>query len=86
MLINCNDPLAQAADLFCDQEMDIETIETSIASVLKAIGEDPEREGLQRTPHRVAKSYQELLSGYRVDPKALINDAIFSVSYDQIGS
>ncbi len=84
MLINCDDPLAEAADLFCDEEMDTETIEASIASVLKAIGEDPEREGLQRTPHRVAKSYQELLSGYRMDPKALINDAIFSVSYDQM--
>ena len=84
MLINCNDPLAQAADLFCEEEMDSQTIEKSIYSVLKAIGEDPEREGLQRTPHRVAKSYQELLSGYRMDPKALINDAIFSVSYDQM--
>ena len=42
------------------------------------------REGLLRTPHRVAKSYEELLAGYRMDPKALINDAIFNVAYDEM--
>ena len=84
MVENCNDPLAQAADLFCEEEMDIDGIETSVKKILTSIGEDPEREGLLRTPQRVAKSYQELLSGYRMDPKALINDAIFSVSYDQM--
>jgi GTP cyclohydrolase I len=51
---------------------------------LEAIGEDPEREGLIKTPHRVAKSYKELLAGYRMDPKAIINDAIFDVAYDEM--
>lgn len=84
MVEDCNDPLALAADLFCKEEMDLDTIEKSMRDVLTAIGEDPEREGLVNTPHRVAQSYQELLSGYRMDPKALINDAIFDVAYDQM--
>ena len=84
MVDNCNDPLALAADLFCDEEMDIDTIESSVENILEAIGEDPERQGLIKTPHRVAKSYKELLAGYRMDPKALINEAVFDVAYDEI--
>jgi GTP cyclohydrolase I len=61
-----------------------EQIERSVHSILEAIGEDPEREGLQRTPHRVAKMYAELTAGYHVDPQALINDAIFTVDYDEM--
>lgn len=84
MIDNCNDPLALAADLFCEEEMDIDTIESSVENILEAIGEDSEREGLIKTPHRVAKSYKELLAGYRMDPKALINDAVFDVAYDEM--
>lgn len=84
MVANCNDPLVLAADLFCQNEMDIESIEASVKDVLVAIGEDPDREGLMRTPQRVAKSYGELLGGYRMDPQELINDAIFDVAYDQM--
>lgn len=84
MVEDCNDPLALAADLFCEDEMDLDTIEDSIKNILESIGEDTEREGLVRTPHRVAKSYKELLSGYRMDPKALINEAIFDVEYDEM--
>jgi len=84
MVADCNDPLALAADLFCEKEMDLESIESSVREILVGIGENPEREGLLRTPHRVAKSYKELLSGYRMDPKALINNAVFDVVYDQM--
>jgi len=84
MVEDCNDPLALAADLFCEDEMDLDTIEDSVSNILASIGEDTEREGLVRTPHRVAKSYKELLSGYRMDPKALINEAIFDVEYDEM--
>ncbi len=84
MVSDCNDPLALAADLFCQDEMDINSIEESVNDILVAIGEDPSREGLVRTPQRVAKSYGELLSGYRMDPKELINEAIFDVAYDQM--
>ena len=84
MVDDCNDPLALAADLFCDEDMDLDTIEKSVKDILNAVGEDVDREGLLRTPHRVAKSYEELLAGYRMDPKALINDAIFNVAYDEM--
>ena len=84
MVEDCNDPLALAADLFCEDEMDLDTIEDSVRNVLESIGENPNREGLVRTPERVAKSYQELLGGYRMDPKALINEAIFDVEYDEM--
>ncbi len=84
MVDDCNDPLALAADLFCNEDMDVETIEESVKNILNAIGEDVDREGLQRTPRRVARSYEELLAGYRMDPKALINDAIFNVAYDEM--
>jgi GTP cyclohydrolase I len=61
-----------------------ERIEQAVTSILGAIGEDPAREGLQRTPQRVAKMYAELTAGYRIDPEALINDAVFSVDYDEM--
>ncbi|MBG0783591.1 MAG: GTP cyclohydrolase I FolE [Anaerolineaceae bacterium] len=64
--------------------MDLGTIEESISNILKAVGEDVDREGLLKTPHRVAKSYEELLAGYRMDPKALINEAVFDVAYDEM--
>jgi len=84
MVDDCNDSLALAADLFCEEEMDLEKLEESVKSILTAIGEDVDREGLLRTPHRVAKSYEELLSGYRMDPRALINEAVFNVAYDEM--
>ena len=52
-------------------------MEKLIYQLLKDIGEDPEREGLKRTPERVAKAWQFLTKGYQQDPKALINKAIF---------
>ena len=61
-----------------------DAIEQSVRVILENIGEDPGREGLQRTPGRVAKMYAELTAGYRIDPDALINDAIFSVDYDEM--
>ena len=59
-------------------------IECSIQTILEAIGENPDREGLLRTPARVARMYEELTAGYHVDPAHLINDAIFDVNYDQM--
>lgn len=59
-------------------------IETTVRDILIGIGEQPDREGLLKTPSRVAKMYAELTAGYHIDPAALINDAIFSVSYDEM--
>lgn len=53
-------------------------MEACIREILVQIGEDPEREGLKGTPRRVAEAYRYLTSGYRVDAKKLINNAIFS--------
>jgi GTP cyclohydrolase I len=60
------------------------TIEAAIAAILREIGEDPRREGLQRTPSRVARMYDELTAGYKVDSHALINGAVFQVDYDEM--
>jgi GTP cyclohydrolase I len=59
-------------------------IEAAVEQLLVAFGEDVGREGLERTPQRVARMYDELLAGYRVDPYALINEAVFSVDYDDM--
>jgi GTP cyclohydrolase I len=59
-------------------------IEKAVRNLLDAFGEDVDREGLERTPERVARMYDELLAGYRVDPYDLINEALFDVEYNQM--
>ena len=51
-----------------DQPVDIERIEAAVAEILEALGEDPQRDGLLRTPARVAKMYAEVFAGLREDP------------------
>jgi len=75
--------LEKLAGLFKD-EIDQDKIVIAVRTILESIGEDIEREGLLRTPERVAKAYQELLSGYRTDPIDLLNEAIFEVTYDEM--
>jgi len=67
-----------------DHEIDSITIKSAISSLLAAFGENPEREGLKRTPERVASMYSELLAGYHSDPKKIVNDALFDVKYDEM--
>jgi GTP cyclohydrolase I len=59
-------------------------IQDAVLKLLQAFGEDVNREGLQDTPMRVARMYDELLAGYRVDPYDLINDALFDVDYEDM--
>lgn len=59
-------------------------ITNSVSQILQAIGEDPAREGLVRTPERVARAYQEILAGYQTDPVQLVNGALFNVDYDEM--
>jgi len=59
-------------------------IENAVTDILLEIGEDPQREGLQRTPLRVAKAYKELTSGYNMDVKTILNDAMFTVEYSEM--
>jgi GTP cyclohydrolase IA len=65
-------------------DIDQESVRDAVQQMLAAFGENPAREGLIRTPDRVARMYEELLAGYRVDPIAMINDACFEVTYDEM--
>jgi len=55
-----------------------------VAEMLAKLGEDPTREGLLRTPERVDKALKFLTSGYSVDIGKLVNDAIYTVQYDEM--
>jgi GTP cyclohydrolase I len=81
---NHNEKLYQLSGLIEEKPLNREMIQAAVRNIIGAIGEDPDREGLLRTPERVAGMYEELLSGYRIDPVALINGAIFDVAYDEI--
>ena len=59
-------------------------LERLIRDVLKEIGEDPAREGLEKTPERVAKAYRYLTSGYRQDAADVLNGALFTEEYDEM--
>ncbi len=55
-----------------------------VREMLGLLGEDPEREGLVRTPERVDKALRFLTGGYRIDVNKLVNDAIYKVGYDEM--
>ena len=76
--------LFEISDLFMEQEIDKASIEEAIEQLLKAVGENPSRSGLERTPGRVAEMYKELLVGYRTDPVSMVNDALFEITYDEM--
>src|SRR5580765_51083 len=59
-------------------------LERLIHDLLKELGEDPNREGLQRTPERVAKAFTYFTSGYDQDVHAVLNDALFTEEYDEM--
>jgi GTP cyclohydrolase IA len=60
------------------------TIEKSVTDVLRLLGEDPAREGLAKTPQRVARALQYLTKGYNEDPKTVINGALFVEDYSEM--
>lgn len=62
----------------------MEKIENAVQEILKGIGEDPNRQGLEKTPHRVAKMYKAVTEGYNKNANDIINDAIFDVEYDEM--
>ena len=61
-----------------------EEFEQAVTKVLELLGEDPTREGLLKTPTRVAKALQFLTEGYQQDPKEILNQALFSTSNDEM--
>ncbi len=64
--------------------VDEAAVQRSVEELLGAIGENPNRQGLIDTPRRVAKAYQELVSGYTTDPVGLVNNAVFDIEYDDM--
>ena len=67
-----------------DSGMDWQAMQDAVLHLLNAFGENPKREGLKNTPQRVARMYAELLSGYRTDPVAMVNGALFDITYDEM--
>ena len=63
--------------------IDTERIKKAIREILLAVGEDPQREGLKRTPQRVARMYTELLGGMNEDPQKHLR-SIFTENYDEV--
>ena len=64
--------------------MNLEIIEENVKNILHEIGEDSAREGLMKTPHRVAKAYQFLTQGYKKNIEEILNGAIFNEKYDEM--
>ena len=56
------------------------SIQASVHNILENINEQPQREGLLRTPERVARMFNELTEGYHVDPEMMINGTLFDVN------
>ena len=59
-------------------------LHAAVRTILSEIGEDPERQGLIKTPDRVSRMFAELTAGYQADPVKLINGALFDVEYDEM--
>jgi GTP cyclohydrolase I len=64
--------------------MENQTLEAHVRSILTEIGENPAREGLEKTPDRVARALRFLTKGYAEDPKALLNGALFVEDYQEM--
>lgn len=64
-------------------QVDVPRIEKAVREILLAIGEDPDREGLLKTPNRVARAYAELMAGLRIDPKKHLK-TVFHERYDEV--
>ncbi|MGK9477858.1 GTP cyclohydrolase I FolE [Melioribacter sp. OK-6-Me] len=67
-----------------ENKLDRKVVENAVLAILNEIGEDPSREGLKRTPHRVAKAYEFLMQGYNKKIEEILNGAIFEEKYDEM--
>jgi GTP cyclohydrolase I len=73
-----------ADDLAAKSKIDMNEIQSAVKKIILAVGENPDRDGLKRTPERIARMYAELLSGYQMDPVTVVNEALFEVKYDEM--
>jgi GTP cyclohydrolase I len=60
------------------------SFEDLVREMIVRLGEDPNREGLTRTPERVHRAYEHLTKGYKEDPQAMLKEALFTVNYDEM--
>ncbi len=72
----------QRREIYCPEST--EAISDHVHGILKTLGEDPEREGLQKTPERVAKALQFLTQGYTMDPRDILTSALFEEAYNEM--
>jgi GTP cyclohydrolase I len=66
-----------------EDAVDLKRIEQAVREILIAVGEDPDRDGLVRTPARVARAYAELFAGLRLDPEQVLNTA-FEADHEEM--
>jgi len=76
--------MSETTEIVVRETAQTESIADLVRRLLVLVGEDPNREGLRRTPERFEKAMRYLTSGYRTDPDKLLNGAMFSVCYDQM--
>lgn len=71
-------------DLIGEKAVDDPRMEERLREIIEMLGEDPRRQGLERTPRRVARSLRFLTSGYQQDLDEVLNGAMFDVTYDEM--
>lgn len=76
--------MSESTEIVIPDKADTESIAELVRRILIQLGEDPNREGLRRTPERFEKALRFLTNGYRQDPDKLLNGAMFSVCYDEM--
>ena len=76
--------MSETTEIVVPETAGSESIAELVRRMLVQIGEDPNREGLRRTPERFEKALRYLTSGYRQDPEKILNGAMFSVCYDEM--
>src|SRR5690348_3577731 len=72
-----------SADAQSEPTIDTERIERAVRELLEALGENPDRDGLKRTPERVARAYAEQFAGLYVDPTAVL-ETVFDENHDEM--
>jgi GTP cyclohydrolase I len=77
------EPVSSEGQLKPDPAFDPGAIADAVTQILKAVGEDPSRDGLQRTPERVARMYAEIFSGLSTDPEDVL-DTMFEADHDEM--
>jgi GTP cyclohydrolase I len=81
--VRSNEPRHVRRAILTESAVDLVAIKSAVRTILRAVGEDPDRDGLQETPRRVAKMYAEMFSGLQQDPGRHL-EVTFAESYDEI--